>query len=253
MRIAVLTSDTHSWLLRGFYRQWLKYGVSHDLLLEEDPFELEVVGFTKPADLPEQLPFYSVGSFTNYPVNRWSDALIDYLETCQEDLITILLEDYWLLRAMNRQAVLDAYSYMIKHPEAIRFDLAADRMFSRQAEYVEPFASLDICEAKGDYSLSFQASIFRRKLLLELLRPSETPWQTELSGSTRLNSTSYRVFGSYQWPINYLIVMNKGRIDATGQWMYPARTLLPEDWRDLIAHSCLVPGGKDEYALQSSR
>ena len=48
----------------------------------------------------------------------------------------------------------------------IRFDVAADRMF-QGAVYVGSSGTLDICEAKGDYALSSQASIFRRKALLK--------------------------------------------------------------------------------------
>lgn len=231
MKTVVFTSDNHSWLLRGFFHQWAKYGKLNSLA--HDPLEIEVAGYTKPYALPKDVSFYSIGAFSDYPVSKWSDGAIKYFEAIPDDLVLVLLEDYWMIRNVNRQAIFIAYGYMTDHPEVIRFDLAADRVFNHSARYSGSYGALDICEAKGDYALSLQASLFRRKLLLEVLRPGETPWEAELNGSFRLNQMSYRVVGSYQWPMNYFIAMNKGKIDRTGAWMYPARTLKPEDWKEL--------------------
>lgn len=231
MRTVVFTSDKHSWLLRGFFHQWDKYGKG----LPVD----EVAGFTNPGGLPYGVGFYSMGKMDNYPINKWSDAVIKYLKQVPDDLVTILLEDYWLMRPINRDAVDSALDYMSCHPDVVRFDLAADRMFNNEAEYIEPFEGIDICSAKGAYSLSFQASIYRREMLLDLMRPGETPWEAELKDSDRLNKTDLRVVGTYNWPVAYSIVVNKGKLDMEGRWMYPARTLTDGDWQELEAAGCL--------------
>jgi hypothetical protein len=154
-----------------------------------------------------------------------------------------------MIRPINRQALFTAEAYMMDHPNVIRFDVASDRIFNRGCGYLESYGSIDICNGKGEYSLSFQASIFRRDLLLEVLRPGETPWQSELDGSYRLNQLPYDVVGSYQWPMNYAIVMNKGKLDTHGQWMYPPRTLKTEDWKTLVELGYLQPEKWNEYAL----
>lgn len=247
MRTVVLTSDKHSWLLRGFFHQWEKYRGHNGYVW--DWFDVEVAGFTNPGFLPADVPFYSIGKFEDYPVDRWSDAVIQYLHSIKDEFVLLLLEDYWMLRPINREAIFNATRYMLNNPDVIRFDLAADRMFAKNARYIGSYGQLDICECKGDYSLSTQASIFRREMLIEVLRPGETPWQSELNGTDRLNKLPYRVVGSYQWPMNYAIVMNKGKLDVTGEWMYPARTLKQDDWRNLAELGYLNPEALSEHAL----
>jgi hypothetical protein len=226
MRTVVFTSDTHNWLLKGFFHQWKKYAKC-------DFLDVEVAGFTKPEGLPDDVSFYSLGKFADYPVNKWSDAVIKYLNSVQDELIMILLEDYWLMRPINKQALFMAYGFMDNHPDVIRFDVAADRMFSKDCHYAGSYFGFDLCTGKGQYSLSFQASIYRRKQLLEIMKPGESPWQAELNGTDRLNKSHYQVVGTFQWPINYLVAVNKGKLDRTGAWMYPARTLAQSDWDEL--------------------
>ena len=227
MKTVIFTSDKHQWLLKGFLHQWAKYGLAE--------LKLEVAGFTNPGFLPPEVSFESIGDFKDYPVDKWSSGIIQYLRNIEDEMFLFMLEDYWLLRPINREHLMMAYQFMVDHKDVARFDVAADRMFNKSARYVGSYKTLDICEAKGDYSLSFQASIYRREMLLEALRPSETPWQSELKGTYRLNAMHYKVVGSYQWPVNYLIAMNKGRIDKSGGWMYPARTLSMQDWTELAA------------------
>jgi len=226
MKTVVLTSDSHSWLLKGFFHQWKKYA------LYGGPDKVEVAGFTKP-DLPKDIKFHSIGDMKDYPVDKWSNALIKYLNEIPDDLVLILLEDYWLIRPIDYDAVEEAAELMESYKDVIRFDLTTDRCNNRNAEYAGAFRKLDLCRAKGDYSLSFQASIYRKSLLLEVLQPNESPWQAELNGSGRLNALPYDVLGCYSWPINYAIVVNKGKFDTEGRWMYPPRTLTQADWREL--------------------
>jgi hypothetical protein len=225
MKTVVLTSDNHSWLLAGFFHQWQKYAAEYG--------EVEVAGFTNPGTLPPEVPFYSIGRFEDYPVEKWSDAVIKYLQSLKDDLVTILLEDYWLMRPIHNTEITAAEMFMLDNPNVARFDLSSDRMFSHDTQYLQPYGPFDLCSGKGAYSLSFQAGMFRRELLLEMMHPGETPWQAELSGSDRLNKSPYWVVGTYQWPINYAIVVNKGKLDRSGAWMFPARTLKQADWKGL--------------------
>jgi hypothetical protein len=225
MKTVIFTSDNHQWLLKGFLHQWAKYG------LKDSP--LVVVGYTRPDFLPEDIKFVSLGRFEDYPVDKWSNGVIQYLRVLEDELFLFMLEDYWLIRPINVDVFNLASQFMIDHPEVGRFDVAADRMFNHSAQYKGSVGVMDICQAKGDYSLSFQASIYRKAALMDALRPNESPWQSELDGSNRLNKLAWDVVGSYQWISNYMIVMNKGKLDRSGSWMYPARTLSQSDWGEL--------------------
>jgi hypothetical protein len=233
MKTVVLTSDSHSWLLGGFFHQWKKYGIpinDYDLLPKPG---MQVAGFANPNNLPPEVEFFSIGKMSDYPIQKWSDALIKTLESIEDELVMIMLEDYWLMRPVHIGAIIDARDFMLSYPSAIRFDLSSDRMFSQTSHFAGNFRDLDLCWSTGDYSLSFQSSIYRKSLLLEMLVPGESPWETELNGTGRVNRSRYEVFGSYQWPINYMIVVNKGKFDKQGAWMFPQRSLRPGDWKQL--------------------
>ena len=224
MKTVVFTSDNHSWLLGGFFHQWKKYGRG---------LKVEVAGFENPGFLPADVNFVSIGEMKDYPVDLWSNAIFEYLNRIDDELVLILLEDYWLLRPINIEAVKNAEMFMEKYKNVARLDLTTDRALSREAVYAGTFGNLDLCSAKGEYALSFQASIYRRSILMDLLRPNESPWESELNGTDRLNHSHFDVYGTYQWPIAYMIVMNKGRFDRDGLWMRPARTLTESDWQEL--------------------
>lgn len=230
MKTIILTSDFHSWLLQGFFHQWEKYAEP----AKEHVFgEIEVAGFSRPDNLPNYAKFASIGRIEDYPIDKWSTAVIKYLQSLEDEFVTIFLEDYWLIRPINFAAIRSAMVVMDDIKHAVRFDLTSDRMFSKDAVYAGHYGGIDLCYAKGDYSLSFQAGIYRRELLIDVLVPNESPWLCELNSSYRLNRLAYAVLGSYQWPVNYAIVVNKGKFDRDGKWMYPARTLTPQDWAEL--------------------
>jgi hypothetical protein len=252
MKTVVFTSDNHNWLLKGFFHQWEKYGARKGLneTYTKDFLALEVAGFTKPEGLPDDVSFYSIGKMTDYPVEKWSDAVIKYLQNVPDDLVLILLEDYWMIRPINRPAIAAAIGFMADHQNVIRFDLASDRLYCQGSTYAGPYGTIDLCEGKGAYSMSLQASIFRRELLLDIMRPGETPWQAELDGTFRLNQKPYKVLGTYQWPMNYLVAMNKGKLDRSGGWMFPARTLTRADWQELDTLGyTIAPEAQNEHAL----
>lgn len=230
--IYVLTSDSYAWLLRGFLHQWNKY----------DRRSITVAGFTHPGKrIIGDTPFLSLGNFKNYPVDRWSDGLIKLLQVTKDDLVEIYLEDYWLMRSTNQQATSWAYEYMRVREDVLRMDLSSDRLYAKSLRDAESIDCVDFIEAKGQYSLSFQASIWRKAALLDVLEPGETPWQTELNGTERVNASPWRVMGTRQWPVKYQIVVNKGQLDRAGHWMFPPRSLSESDWAELDKLGCTRP------------
>jgi hypothetical protein len=228
MRAVALTSDKTSWILPAFIHQWDKY---NGTILGD----LVIAGYT-PVELQRQVTFISIGAFADYPVDRWSDGAIKALSGMDDTLILVAMDDYLLTRPVDIQACRLAERYMLEHPDTIRFDLATDRMYDKHHE-LGSLDRIDLVEAEKDatYNLSFQASIWRRALLLEVLRPGETPWQSEILGTGRLNNTEYRVVGTRQWPMRYVVAVNKGKLDLTAAWMIPPRRLTWEDEQELIS------------------
>jgi len=224
MKTVVLTCDKNNWLLNGFYRQWNKY------YPEVKPI---ACGYTRPENFAYD--FYSLGAQENYPANKWSDALQRILqEVVGEEPVLIVLEDYWLTRSVNPTKIRMAEQFMLEHPEAIRFDLTTDRQYSSKYKYYEASYDTDIIEALPcEYYMSFQAAIWNPEHLYSILRPGETPWQTEILGSDRLASTKLKVYGTLQWLMRYQIMVRNGEFIKEGDWMYPPRQITDYDYREL--------------------
>ena len=230
MKAFVLTSDPGNWCLPGFQRQWNLYA----------PFPVTIYGYTNPGIDN----FISLGSPADFPKERWSDGLIAALQHIKDDLVMLFLEDYWLTRPINEDAVRAAVAVMMADPSIARFDLTSDRMFADALGTSRldwgSIGAVDIFESLApDYRCSFQTSLWRKQHLLSILTPGESPWEAELNGCARMVlNMGLRVLATYQWPVRYQIVVNKGEFDRSGAWQRPARSLSPADWKALDALGC---------------
>lgn len=227
LKTICLTSDIGNKWVQGFQFQWRKYC----------KMDCTVYGFSKPEKYDEGFPFVSIGKFEDYPVGLYSNGLIKCLEMIEDDHVIISLEDYWMMRNVNTSGIQSAHYFMQNNPKVVRFDLTTDRLYTDPFRDIGSMDVFDIIESgkNNQYNLSLQASMWDRKLLLSLLQPYESPWEVELEGTHRLNSSDLRVVGTRQWLMKYHIVVNKGRLDTKGQWQYPPRSLKYEDWLDLEA------------------
>jgi hypothetical protein len=168
--------------------------------------QVDIVGFNKPEfELLDNFNFVSIADY-NYSVERWTNFLIAYLESIQDDHIILFLEDYWLNKPIDDVAVLAMWEYAAKEPNLLRIDLTADRTSQRYTLYHEYFGYQIIqTKAGSPYQMSYQTAIWNRKNLLEVLVPGETPWQSEIDGSKRLTD-AYLVLGTKVHPISYVPV-----------------------------------------------
>jgi len=182
--------------------------------------EFRVYGFTPPEFvLPPNFSFTSIGEFKDYPVNRWTDALIKIIEEhVKEELFILMLEDYWITRRVSHEAISLAATYMERHSNIIKFDLCADRMYAGGAiRGYDSFGFLDIVKSPplSAYHMSLMTGMWRREHMLRVLKsqPSEgwTPWDVEIAGTTVLqNMGDLIVVGSEQWPIRHTLAFRSG-------------------------------------------
>jgi len=177
--------------------------------------QFKVMGFSQPEfELPKNFEFISVGKFEDYPVERWTDAVIKFLEEhLENELFILMLEDYWITRRVSDEAISLAAAYMERHPNIIKFDLCADRLYAGGAiRGYDTFGFLDIVKSDptSAYHMSLMTGMWRKSLLLELLkqRPSKgwSPHDVEITGTTRLQRMEHMiVVGSEQWPIRHTL------------------------------------------------
>jgi hypothetical protein len=173
-----------------------------------------VGGFTPPKfKLPDNFTFYQIDK-VDYPADRWSNALIKMLSAFPDPFILLMLEDYWLRRKVDQKCVSVCRQYMEHRPRILRIDLTDDRQYSGGVYDIDTVDNYDIIETPPGtpYQFSTQAGIWNKSLLLELLQPNKTAWETEIHTAP---PGRMRVLGTRQKPISYANAMLKGEIDRT--------------------------------------
>lgn len=221
----VITSDVEYHCLPAFIHQWWKYYPADSPVV--------ICGYT-PVDLnlPENFTFHSIGNFEEYPPGRWSDALIKILDTVAEDIFTLLLGDYWLIRPADTHAIQMIADYMQQFQYVIRFDLTTDRLFADGGSKYnfgyhtyDTLGYLDLIKSDpgSPYHMSLWGAMWRRDLLRRILVRGETPQQIEINGTGRLSQfgNEMLVLGTRQSPIRHANVIQRG------EWNQDAMTGLP--------------------------
>jgi hypothetical protein len=210
----------------AFAHQWYKYA--------RLPFEF--AGYTDPGvQMTLGHTFNSIGDFASYPFGRWSDGVIKFLDSIHDDLFLWMMEDFWLIRDADVNAIYRLEEYMLQHPDIARMDLSADRANNQNILDVGYLGRLDLVESTKDipYHFSFQAGIWRRTMLLDCMIAGENPWQAEINGSARLIELGYRVLGTRQRPLRYLIAVQQGNVTLDGGYQGKAFGLYGQDRDDL--------------------
>lgn len=231
-KVCVEVSDRYLWALQPFAYLFNLYWSSLQ--------PVTVFGYSRPPfNLPPNFNFYSI-SHTNYPPERWSNGLIEFLHTVEESHIVLFLVDYWLCRTVDLGGVSACFEYVKDRPEVLRIDLTADRLYAGGMFDVEPWGHYDIIETPHStpYQFSTQAGIWNKRLLLNALVPGRTPWEVEMYSEI---PGDVRVLGTRQYIIRYANGILKGKIDKD-QLM-----LLPFDHRNTIIRMIppeLLEGGQ---------
>jgi hypothetical protein len=206
--VIIMTSDKYLDALRPFAYLAQEYWSRSKKFM--------IAGFTEPDFvLPANFKFVSIGKFEDYPVDKWSDALIKVMiDHVDEDLFILMLEDYWITRRVSHEAISLAATYMERHQEILKFDLCGDRLYAKDADLnYDSFGFLDIVKSHhmSPYHMSLMTGMWRRDLMLRVIKTGWSPWDVELTGTTKLSRLSgMSVVGSRQWPIRHTLAFRSG-------------------------------------------
>ncbi len=206
-RVYVTTSDKYLLALRPFAFLFNRFW-SPDV-------EVVVGGFTPPDfSLPSNFRFVVLGRMEDYPIDKWSDALIRMLNFLDDEICAIMLEDYWLCRPVDLNAVKIAHQYMKQFKNVIRFDLTADRKYAGDIEEYGRAGDLELLKSPpgSPYHMSLMCALWRKELLLKILEPDESPWDIEIQGTTRLSAMGddYLVLGTKNVPVKHTLAFRGG-------------------------------------------
>jgi len=217
--IIVTTCDKSDWTLQPFaylFNRYWDQGEKVNIVSESvPPFRLPDNFKVHPIDLDGQ----------KWPIARWSDGLIKYLNSISEQFVIIMLDDYWLTRHVDVHAVYAILEYMSNYRSILRVDLTLDRLYAGGPKYPhddpdhDHYAHLDFVNRPNTpYQMSLMPGMWNKKLLLDVLQLEWTPWQVELTGTGKVNENGYVVLGTRQWPVRICNALRNGKneIDTNG-------------------------------------
>jgi hypothetical protein len=206
MKVVVLTSDHYLHALQPFSFLFNRYWSPKQSVI--------VGGFQRPEFmLPSNFEFVSLGPMSDYPLDKWSNALIKLVELLPEEVFVFMLEDYWLTRPVDKEAVKILHDYMYQFKHVIKIDLCADRLYAMK---MQPYGwvnriDLVISDRASPYHMSLMTGLWRREHLLRVLQPNESPWDVEIAGTPRLaRMGDVIVLGTRQWPVKHCLAYRGG-------------------------------------------
>src|SRR3990167_4629195 len=118
------------------------------------------------------VPFFAY--ISNTDIDHWSNGVIDFLNSIQDEYFILLHEDFYLTEPPNTLAITKLIEFA-KEVKADRVSL----MGNHNPERTEPIGDMFKYKEDQPYQVSFEASIQRRGFLLEHLQPNENPWDAE--------------------------------------------------------------------------
>jgi len=202
MQILVMTSTKYHSLLPGFAYMFNGYWPEQNVIVATDTPVTQ--------DLPENFSVHSYSDWKPIPASKWSTGLRTALKRVGDGIVTLLLEDYYLIAPVNQEVVDQGIEIMEHyHNELLRFDLTTDRQFNGRAKDLGKYGVVDLVETpfESEYQMSFQAGMWHRQLMLSIVPNGLTPWQTEMYIQP---PDTMRVFGTKQHPVKYTNVIMSG-------------------------------------------
>lgn len=173
MEVIVLTSNEYLHCLHPFAYLFNKFwGAAQPV---------KVVRYEhRPRGLSGNFSNFSIGIQANY---TWSSGLIKYLQHHNEPLVLLMLEDYFIDKSVDTNAVEQLWQLMRNQPEIAKIDLSNDRLKVSYSDFNDYLVKSDDDTL---FQTSLQAAIWRKDFLLQFLDPREDSWQFEKRGTKRV-------------------------------------------------------------------
>lgn len=176
--------------------------------------EVIVGGFAHPDfDLPSNWTFHSLGPQELFPFGKWSNALAKFLREVEGEVFLLILEDMWPIRPVDTEALDILYRYMLQFEYVAKMDLCGDRLYAMGMQPYGHVGRLDLVKSMpgSPYHLSLMPGFWRKRHLMQVLIPDESPHDVELQGTMRLSHyQEVIVLGTRQWPLRVTLALRGG-------------------------------------------
>jgi hypothetical protein len=210
MRVIVLTSNHYVHCLPPFAYLFNKFWGKDQAV--------KVVRYdVRPPKLPDNFTNFAVGIQDKY---SWSDGLIKYLTYHNNELVLLMLEDYFISSPAGKAMVKELWELMQHQPEIAKIDLSNDRLKVGHTDFNDYLIKSD---DDAPFQTSVQAAIWRKGFLLRFLKTAESAWQFEKRGTKRVikarqdGNFDGLILGCKQPPLSYINAVG-GEGNNPGAW-----------------------------------
>lgn len=193
--IYLTTSDRYLPALLPFAHQLNKYW--------QPPPPVIVGGFTPPDfELPPNWKFLTIGSQDQYPIKKWTNAVKKMIQSLNDRLFILMLEDYWITGPVDVEAIAAVEELCRIDDKLLRMDLTLDRAKSGEHNHRHygNIGPLELIQSNpsSPYHLSLMTAIWRKNLFLSVLQDDWSPWDVEIIGTLQVqkNFPGLRVLGT---------------------------------------------------------
>jgi len=197
LNVYIPTCDSHLFAIEGFAYFFNKYW--------GDDFNVKVLGFSKPDfNLPSNFEFISLGNQQIGGAKGWSNYLIDFFESIDDEHFIFGIDDFYMARPFDREL----YETLLKETvdeKVGRIDLQPSIQHGRNPEDVsvyKEFHDFKILELRQKsvtsfiYRITGQFSIWNRKYFLKNLQRDWSPHDWEIIGGKLAEDDGYKILGS---------------------------------------------------------
>ncbi len=225
MRVILPTYKHIGFIVKPFFHFWNKFcGLPVTMIAEEDYSE-GLCEFRKPPHIVDSDGSIFSGDFGD--VLKWC------LDRCEEELVIIMLADYLLTKQVNMDELKEIEEYMLANPNVFRCQIGDGAGVSGSLYKEKKYKSFEIYDGPH-HQCSLTPGIFRRKMLVEFLRPGQSAWGVEDEGRNYVSARGWKSLWIEPSPMTYLnalrgrqihdLVMPKDMFEEVKQWM-GARTV----------------------------
>lgn len=146
---------------------------------------------------------------------EWGNRVKGYLEAIETKYVMLILDDFLPESKVDTEGILEFLEYMKKNDNTVTISMAD--IYDKKNIFD---SNTGLCKRtkKANYLLNLQVGIWNKSVLIDLLRESESPWQTELFGSIRARRIKDRDFFCLKSDDVSPYKYNRGWLMVRGIW-----------------------------------
>lgn len=175
MNIVCLTSNGYVNCVEPFAYYWNRFAGTERGVV--------VAGYdVLPMNLPANFEAVSIGSQADY---TWSAGLRKLLTLLGDDLVLLMLEDYFLTALVAWHKIRQIEKMMLAERKIAKFDLSDDRLKVPHRDF-DGVQGVIVSTSDAPFQMSFQAAVWRAGWLHNWLDPAWNAWEAEKLGTKRV-------------------------------------------------------------------